>query len=47
MNNMEDSGTFLNPLSHEDHVDDKGQFIASVDTIYLPGASLAQAGQPQ
>ena len=46
MNNMEDSGFFLNPLSHEDHVDDKAQFIAAVDTIYLPGASLAQAGQP-
>jgi Tfp pilus assembly protein PilN len=43
MNNLEDTGTFTDLLTPEEHVEDDGTLLASIEGLYLPRAKLSVA----
>jgi Tfp pilus assembly protein PilN len=43
LNNLENTGMFADLLTPEEHVDDDGQLLASVEGVYLPRAKLPAA----
>jgi Tfp pilus assembly protein PilN len=43
LNNLENTGMFADLLTPEEHVDDDGQLMASVEGVYLPRTKLPAA----